>query len=151
MVCISVDGTDFRIEEPTPFSPKWFSHKFRGSGVRYELGVALGTTQIVWVNGPFPAGSYSDQRIFRTTLLQLLLENEKVLADRGYNGPAVVHDCLENDPNGDKAAAYRATHERVNGKIKTFGCLNIRFRHPIEKHNLCMYAVVNVVQIELAN
>jgi len=26
----SIDGMDFRICEPLPFSPKWFSHKFKG-------------------------------------------------------------------------------------------------------------------------
>ena len=36
---ISLDGTDFRIQEPTPFDPKWFSHKFKGPGLRYEIGV----------------------------------------------------------------------------------------------------------------
>ena len=26
---VSVDGTDFRIQEPSPFSKSWYSHKFR--------------------------------------------------------------------------------------------------------------------------
>lgn len=25
--------------EPSPFDPKWFSHKFVGPGLRYEVGV----------------------------------------------------------------------------------------------------------------
>ena len=29
---ISLDGTDFNIQEPSPFDPKWFSHKFEGPG-----------------------------------------------------------------------------------------------------------------------
>lgn len=36
-----VDGTDFRIEEPKPFSSGWYSHKFNGPGVRYEVGLAI--------------------------------------------------------------------------------------------------------------
>jgi len=30
---VSVDGTDFRIQEPIPFDAKWFSHKFNGPGL----------------------------------------------------------------------------------------------------------------------
>ena len=33
---ITVDGTDFRIQEPAMFDPKWYSHKFRGPGLRYK-------------------------------------------------------------------------------------------------------------------
>ncbi|GAX10088.1 hypothetical protein FisN_2Lu360 [Fistulifera solaris] len=28
----SVDGTDCPINEPSPFSPKWYSHKFKSAG-----------------------------------------------------------------------------------------------------------------------
>lgn len=38
---ILVDGTDFIIHEPSPFSPEWYSHKFRGLGWRYEVGVSV--------------------------------------------------------------------------------------------------------------
>ena len=39
---ISVDGTDFRIQEPMSFSKEWSkqsdSHKFNGPGLRFEVG-----------------------------------------------------------------------------------------------------------------
>ena len=44
---ISVDGTDFKIKEPTPFSPMWCSHKFKGAGLHYEVGVCILTGEIV--------------------------------------------------------------------------------------------------------
>ena len=34
---ITVDATDFRIQELIPFNPKWYSHKFKGLGLRYEV------------------------------------------------------------------------------------------------------------------
>lgn len=40
-VFASIDGTDCDISEPTPFTPRWFSHKFRGTGIRCEIGVCL--------------------------------------------------------------------------------------------------------------
>jgi len=51
---VSVDGTDSRISEPSPFSATWYSHKFHGAGLRYEVGLSISTGQIVWVNGAFP-------------------------------------------------------------------------------------------------
>ena len=78
----------------------------------------------------------------------MLLLNEKVLADRGYSGPYIVHDSLVNDPYGQRAALYRAAHERVNGRVKNFNCLQNRFRHDIKKHRLCLSAIANILQIE---
>ena len=34
---LSVDGTDCPIEEPRPFDKAWFSQKFKGPGVKYEV------------------------------------------------------------------------------------------------------------------
>jgi len=60
---MTVDGTDCMIEEPVPFSPKWYSHKFHGPGVRYKIGAGVQTGWIVWVNGPFPCGEWSDRSL----------------------------------------------------------------------------------------
>ena len=38
-VFVSIDGTDFRIQEPSPFSSSWYSHKFKGPGVLYGNNV----------------------------------------------------------------------------------------------------------------
>jgi len=61
---VSVDGTDFRIFNWKPFWSGWFSHKFKGPGVRYEVGLCIRTGDIVWINGPFPCGQYPDITIF---------------------------------------------------------------------------------------
>jgi len=39
----SVDGTDCQIQEPLLFNAKWYSHKFKGPGLRYEVGVCIST------------------------------------------------------------------------------------------------------------
>ena len=57
---ITVDGTDFCNQEPAPFNPKWYSHKFKGPGLHYKIGVCIKTRWLVWVNGPFPAGAWPD-------------------------------------------------------------------------------------------
>lgn len=49
---VSVDGTDFRIQQPSVFSKIWYSHKFKGPGLRYEVAVSILTGDIVWLHGP---------------------------------------------------------------------------------------------------
>jgi hypothetical protein len=39
---VTVDGTDFRISEPTDFSTKWFYHKSKAPIVRYEVAISIG-------------------------------------------------------------------------------------------------------------
>ena len=64
---ISVDGIHCRIYEPRiEPSTKWFSHKFHGPGLVYELGIAIFHNQIVSIKGPFPA-SRNDWTIFSIT------------------------------------------------------------------------------------
>ena len=53
---MSVDGTDFFIQEPRKFSSDWFSHKNISACVRYEVALDIPTGRIVWINGPFPPG-----------------------------------------------------------------------------------------------
>ena len=86
---MSVDGTDFSIQEPWPYnkttSAKWFSKKFQGPGLRYEVALAILTGSICWINGPFPCGVKNDCQIFKTGgLLHHLDEGERVEADDGY-------------------------------------------------------------------
>lgn len=82
---VSLDGVDFPINEPTPFSSKWFSHKFKATGLRYEVGVCIHTGKIVWAYGGFPCGDWPDLRLARHCLVTFLEGGEKVLADKGYN------------------------------------------------------------------
>ena len=57
-VCkVTLDGTDCPINEPVPFNPKYYSHKFKGPGLKYELGICIQTGWICWWNGPFPCGN----------------------------------------------------------------------------------------------
>ncbi|KAI2510184.1 hypothetical protein MHU86_4216 [Fragilaria crotonensis] len=65
-----------------PFDSQWFSHKFRGPGLRYEMAVCIQTGDIVWVNGPYKCGKWPDVKIFKSRLMHLLGDDEMVEADR---------------------------------------------------------------------
>jgi hypothetical protein len=145
---VSVDGTDFRIFEQFPFDPKWYSHKFNGPGIRYEVGICIQTGWIVWVNGPYPCGEWPDIQIARDWLIYELDRGEKYLGDGGYfdgNQWSETPTGLNNEDQKMKAEA-RARHETVNGRFKQFGVLERRFRHKIHLHGKVFMAVANLVQ-----
>jgi hypothetical protein len=80
---ITIDGTYFSIYEPTPFSTEWFSHKFKGPGVRYELAISIKGGDIVHIHGPFPA-KCRDSEIFRDCLMHKMRPRELAEADKGF-------------------------------------------------------------------
>ena len=155
---VSVDCTDFEIQEPTAFWKGWYSHKFKGPGLRYEIAVSLKRGDIVWVNGPYACGMWPDITIFRASLKTFLDPYERVEADDGYSGEDPV-TC--KTPGGlssrcDKEAAklrlrIRARHETVNARIKTFGALKQRSRHPTENHGMFVRAVIVLTQLMIEN
>jgi hypothetical protein len=127
---ISVDGIHCWIAEPKhpelTKDPSYFSHKFNHAGLSYELGIALGSQRLVWMNGPFPAGR-SDLKIFKEDGLKAKLAAcaKMCIADGGYAGSQHVHQC--STPNTHdcrpvsrfKARALKR-HEKFNGLIKSF-------------------------------
>lgn len=64
-VYASVDGTDCRIYELTPFSKKLFSIRFNGPGLRCEIGLCIDHGEIICVHGPFAVGTYPDNNFLR--------------------------------------------------------------------------------------
>ena len=153
---MSVDGTDFLIYEPRPFSGMWKSHKFEQSGLRYEIGLCIQTGLIAWIHGPFPAGRWNDIKIFRYKLKHTLPPGERVECDNEYKGEFAKIDlpleCLGKDGMQKRIKdLVRARHKNLNRRYKQFGCLKQCFRHPIQKHVVVFSAISAVVQISLEN
>ena len=136
--------------EPIPFNKKWYSHKFHGPGVRYEVGVGVYNGYVVWVNGPFPAGEWTDAMIVRDSFLGHLCADEVFIADGGYKG---VEYCIM--PGGwghvinKQISKIRARHETVNRKFKEYKVIGDRSRHTQVQHGVYFRAVANLVQIPL--
>jgi hypothetical protein len=82
---MTVDGTDFRTPQKGAATKgnAFASHKYAGkSALRYELGVDILTGNLVWIQGPYPAGKYTDIKIFNKVLRNILEPGERV-AGRG--------------------------------------------------------------------
>ena len=144
---VSLDSTDFRIMEPSPFNPKWYFHKFHGPGMRYEVRICMRTGDIVWAYGGFPCGEWSDLKLTRYAFVLGLQEGEKVIADRGYNDPNYFD--FPNGENNAKKKEIMARHETFNGRLKQFSCLQDIFRHELCLHPLYFNAVVDVTQMTI--
>ena len=150
MCKISVDGTDFEIQEPSPFTPGWYSHKFKGPGVRYEVGVALQTGDIVWTSGPFECGLYPDGKIATEMGLDYALDNgEKYVCDSGYYGPRAEKPNGLNNADQRMKQVARARHETVNARFKLFGALSEVFRHSPKDHGIVFNAVAIITQFNI--
>ena len=148
---VAIDGVDFLIQEPIPFSSGWYSHKFKHAGLRYIIATSLFTGEITYVEGPFPCGHWSDVRIFRNNLKDHLLPGEMVVADRGYRGdPSCItpYDAYDNHVKYLMGVA-RARHEGVNAMFKQFRILKDMYRHDLRKHSWVFKAVSLLVQLRL--
>jgi len=142
------------IQEPSPFWKGWYSQKFRGPGLRYEVAVSLKRGEIVWVNGPYECGVWPDIKIFRDSLITFLDPFERVEADDGYIGEQ-PRKC--KTPGGfasrsDNAAGelrnrIRSRHETANSRLKNFGALKQVYRHSLLDHGAVFRSVAILCQI----
>lgn len=148
---MSVDGTDCRIYEPYPFNSAWFSHKFKGPGVRYEIALSIRSGRIIWAHGPFPCGAYPDVSIFEKGLAHQLEQNERVIADNGYKHPRCItrDSASKNHALSSLCSTIRARHETVNRRIKQFNILKSVFRHNVQLHSKVFHAVVRLTALML--
>lgn len=142
---VSLDGVDFRIREPIPFNKKWFSHKFKAAGIRYEIGISIETGEIVWASGGLPCGEWPDLKIARQLYVHYA-KNELTLADKGYRGSVYF-----KQPTNIIEKRILARHETLNGRLKNFLILSSKYRHPLKKHPRVFHAIVNIVQVCLTN
>ena len=152
-----MDGTDFRIQQVLPFSTTWNSHKFKGPGVRYEVGIAIQTGWIVWTAGPYRA-HVPDTEIFRSELKAQLLKTsgERVEADADYGGEHglvdLPDDMIGSSRTQKKAKSIvRSRHETCNKRFKQFNCLKQVLRHELFRHKYCFEAVVVLTQLMIQN
>ena len=155
---LSVDGTHCPIQEPTKNhkyskNPKYYSHKFNRSGLAYEVGISIFTSQVVWVNGPFPAGMGDDDIFFGKGLKDRIPAGKKVIADGVYKRQdlPMVRTAYKADSPLVRLfkRRVRARHESFFGKMKVFNVLNDVFRHGESFHATCFMACVVICQFQI--
>jgi hypothetical protein len=83
---MAINGTNFCM--PQKGLPKkgnaFASHKYAGkSALRYELGISILRGDLVWIQGPYPAGKYSNIIIFNKVLTNFLEPERPMTATTG--------------------------------------------------------------------
>ena len=110
---------------------------------------------LVWLEGPFPAGKFTDITIFRHTLIHHLDPLEQVVADDGYIGKApgkVKCPCTRiNSPdNCTMQSNVRSRHETLNGRFKFWEILKQPFCHDIiTQHGTVFRAIAVIIQVAI--
>ena len=149
---ITVDGIDCRCPN---YGPAFSSHKFaKKGGLRYEVGICIQTGDIVWVNGPYPAGRMNDIKIFRHCLKSFLGVGERCEADDGYLGEAPqCIKCPKSFTNPEitlpMQQRVRNRQETGNKRFKDFSALQQLFRHDITLHADVFRVAVIMTQLKI--
>jgi hypothetical protein len=152
------DGTNFRIPQKgvAMRGNAFGSHKYVGkSTLRYELRVDILAGNLVWIQGPYPVGKYSNIVIFNEVLTFFLEPGEQVKADKGYHGYPDKIKCPANDANLAENQAMqgkaRACHETFNGRLKNWGILSQVYCYHIMSHGDVFRACAVVRQLTVAH
>ncbi len=148
---VTLDGTDMPVE--MKFSEKLMSHKFKGNGLKYEVGVCIATGHAVWVHGPSRSGE-NDITLARRAFVSFLNDDEMAVGDSGYRAemqhiktPNLMHFCSGEEYYD--ASVARACHETVNLRFKSKQVLVKRFRHSLAFHSACLRAVAVITQLNI--
>ncbi len=153
---MAVDGMDFRIPQKGAATKgnAFASHKYAGkSALRYELGVDILAENLLWIQGPYPAGKYTVIKFFNKVLRYFLEPGERVEADEVYRGHPDKIKYPGNDANPAEnrgmQGRVRARHEMLNGRLKNWGILSQVFRHHIMMHGDVFRACAVVTQLTI--
>lgn len=154
----SVDGVDCqrlgKINHDGRPDKRYYSHKFKGPALRYEVAIAIRSSNIVWIAGPYLPGECNDLQIFRKGLIKKLGKSERVEADDGYIGEAPKKvkcpgSYVSRNDQKKMRGRLRMRHESINERLKNFNCLSTKFRHSDKKHGWCFRAVAVATQLAM--
>ena len=132
------------------------SHKYvRKSALRYKLGGDTLAGNLVWIQGPYSAGKFTDIKIFNKILRNFLEPGERVDANKGYRVHPDKIKCPGNNMNPAENWAMqgrvRARHKMLNGQLETWGIISQVFRHYITKHGNVFQTCVVMTQLTIKN
>jgi len=112
------------------------------------VGICISTGWIVWLNGPYRCGTWSDEAIAQDGLHMILGEGERYIADGGYKS---IYCLSPMDATTQYETVYmqmcRTRHETINSRFKKFSIISNIFKREAAKHGLYMYSIANIVQL----
>jgi hypothetical protein len=83
---MTVDGTNFHVPQKgiATKGNAFAYHKYAGkSALRYELGMSILGGDLVWIQGPYPAGKYNDIKYLTKCCVIFWTRGSKLRLTRG--------------------------------------------------------------------
>jgi hypothetical protein len=151
---------------------KWYSHKFNGPGVSFEVVADPIDGKIRWINGPQPAsmhdltflrgGTKQDKKENwkRSALYFHVPDNTKLVGDSAYEGQADKVSITKDAHNRATKALFarmKSMMETCFGRLKSFRILRETFRHgtgtadKLNKVKMVFEAAAVLVQYDCEN
>jgi hypothetical protein len=127
---LTLDCTDCRINEPFPFNRKWFSVKFKGPGMKYEVAIAIYSNNICWSNGQF-YGTMYESKIFREGFGLEIPDDESVEVDASPGGDPQLMKPLTGPSTvaRKQKSSHRGRQETIFSRMKQLNVLDTHFHH----------------------
>jgi hypothetical protein len=157
---MTIDGTDFRIQQKGVARKVdlFGSHKYAGkSALRYELRVDILMGNLVWDEGPYPAGAWNDiifLTVFYCNVLSRASASRPTLATWGTpkRSGAPTTTATQRRTLGCRVGRGLATR-RSTGTLKTGAswrkCTATTSR--LTAHGTVFYACAVITQLAIAN
>jgi hypothetical protein len=153
-----VNGTDFHVTQKGTVTKEnaFASHKYVGkSTLRYELGMSILGGDLVWIQGPYPMGKFTNIKVFNNVLHHFLDPGDQIEANEGYVGHPTKIKCPQNVGNPVEKwamqARVRARHKMLNRQLKDWGILSQVYPHDIMWHGYVFRACAVVMQLTIDN
>lgn len=156
MFNIILDATECPIERPSDYETQkmYYSGKSKTHCVKYEVGIHYTEGFLVWISGSRP-GSVHDLQVTRESgLLDMLLPNELILADKGYIGEDLFLTPIRQPESEEEwfvnaeLSRVRILIEHVIGRLKVFRCLREPWRHDLHLHAVVFDVICNLVNLD---
>jgi hypothetical protein len=136
-----------------------YSGKSKRHCLKYEVAVSSITGNIVWCAGPYP-GAWHDLTIARHSgLLDGLLPQESILADKAYIGEACLVTPTRQPANGelpvevdiknDAISSARIGVEHFFGRMRNFAVIANELSGSDIIHDVYFTAVANIVCLNM--
>ena len=152
-------GHELSLEPRHDPSSKWFSKKFNKAGLTYEVAIAIFHNQVVWINGPFPAG-HNDWKVFTLPdgLRRLIPVGKLAIGDNGYKYDALkisTYNQFDSDEVFQFKSRVKARQESFNSRLKAFKVLSedykVKGEGRMAKHEIAFVSCAIIIQYDMEN
>lgn len=120
---LAVDRIRCRIKKLHPFNSIRYFQIFYEAPFPFEIAVRSNLNNVVWSNGLFLAGSYSELKFFKIRLKSILSHSEKLTTECGDRDNKVL-TLWQHQDSKVQHGCLRAHHEKFNGCSNSFHFLN---------------------------